>query len=64
MSLTEVVPGRRCVCCGHSIRGTFRLCLGCQRKRDKIYDDCIASGRCDEWSRERVNIVYPEKYVY
>jgi hypothetical protein len=53
----------RCVCCGYPIKAGYKYCLGCHRKRTKVYDDCIAAGKSEEWSRERVNVVYPEKFA-
>jgi hypothetical protein len=59
---SELKQAARCRCCGHSIKGSFRFCLGCYLKREKVYKDCIGAGKSEEWSRERVDSVYPEKF--
>ena len=60
---SKIVYQSFCSCCGHGIKGIgYRLCLGCKRKRDKVYSDCIAAGKSAEWAKVKSESVYPEKY--
>jgi predicted amidophosphoribosyltransferase len=61
--MTTKTDVRVCPYCGTKMKSQYRMCFGCFRKREKVYEDCRAAGKSEEWSRTRVNEVYPEKFV-
>jgi hypothetical protein len=52
----------RCCCCGRLINAEYRYCIGCERKRLKVYGDCIAGGMAEVEARIKVDSVYPCRY--
>lgn len=48
-----------CRACGHKVKLGYVLCLGCYRKRDKIFKDCRAAGMPEEWALLKADAVYP-----
>jgi hypothetical protein len=51
-----------CLCCGRSIKPEYMFCVGCERKRMKVFNDSIGAGlsSVDAWGV--VGKVYPVKF--
>jgi len=48
-----------CEVCGRKIKSGYDLCVGCQRKRGKIIDDCVGAGLSYEAAVARAKVCYP-----
>ena len=53
----------KCLCCGRSIDGDYEFCIGCNKKRWKVYNDCIGAGLSLVKARARVEVCYPRKVI-
>lgn len=52
-----------CVCCGRRVNEGYRFCIGCERKRVRVYGDCVAGGLSEEQARQKVELVYPCRFA-
>jgi len=55
----EVYTCGVCRCCGRKIKVQYQFCIGCERKRAKVYGDCVRAGMDSYSAAQRVNTVYP-----
>lgn len=53
----------RCRCCGRPIKEDYLFCIGCDRKRMKIFNDCIGSGMSVFDARAKVDGIYPQYFL-
>ena len=59
---TSVAEFGKCRCCGHKVKVGYQFCLGCYRKRMKVYDDCKGAGLSEDLAREKVDGAYPLRF--
>jgi hypothetical protein len=51
-----------CLCCGRRVKADYQFCIGCERKRFKVYSDCVGAGLSVEAAKAKVECVYPRRY--
>lgn len=58
----EVVKSGQCRCCGRRIKSEYLFCIGCERKRMKVYNDCVGAGMSVYDAHGKVEAAYPQIY--
>ena len=53
----------QCERCERGVNPGYRLCIGCERRCMKVYDDCIRAGLSDHDANCRVEEAYPSRVV-
>jgi len=48
-----------CKVCGRKIKPGYDLCIGCERKREKIVNDCLEAGMSYDAAVGRAKVCYP-----
>lgn len=61
-SVVKDFKGGKCRCCGRRIKVCYGFCIGCERKRMKIVNDCVGAGmtHSDAWAKAEA--AYPQVF--